>query len=59
MISRDGVRATPLAGPSGEPVKAEGLALDPDRHSHAWIALDPDDPDQPAMLLDVELIGPW
>jgi len=59
VIGRDGVRAAPLAGPDGEAVKAEGLALDPARPGHAWIALDPDDPDQPATLLDVELTGPW
>jgi hypothetical protein len=43
----------------GAPVKAEGLAFDPARPKHAWIALDPDDPEAPAPLLDVELIGPW
>jgi hypothetical protein len=59
VIAADGVRAAPLAGLSGEPVKAEGLALDPDRPGHAWIALDPDDPNQPATLLEVELSGPW
>jgi len=59
VIGRDGVRATPLVGPAGGPVKAEGLALDPDRHGRAWIALDPDDPDQPAVLLDLEFISPW
>lgn len=59
VISKDGVRATTLAGAGGEPVKAEGLALDPERPGHAWVALDPDDPRQPALLLDVELTGPW
>ncbi len=53
------VRAANLAGPSGAPVKAEGIALDPARPGHAWIALDPDDPESPAPLLDVELVGPW
>lgn len=59
VISPDGVRAAPLAGASGEPVKAEGLALDPERPGRAWVALDPDDPDEPATLLEIELSGPW
>jgi hypothetical protein len=53
------VRAASLVDATGAPVKAEGLALDPDRPRHAWIALDPDDPERPATLLDVELTGPW
>lgn len=59
IITRDGVRAAPLTGPAGEPVKAEGLALDPARPGHGWVALDPDDPEKPATLLDIELVGPW
>ncbi len=59
IISRDGVRAAPLVGASGEPVKAEGLALDPAHPGRAWVALDPDDPDEPATLLAIELTGPW
>lgn len=59
VISRDAVRAAPLAGEGGTPVKAEGLALDPTRPGHGWVALDPDDPDEPATLLDIELVGPW
>ena len=53
------VRAAKLAGLDGAPVKAEGIVLDPARPGRAWIALDPDDPDAPARLLDVELLGPW
>ncbi len=53
------VRATHFAGPDGHPVKAEGIALDATRPRRAWIALDPDDPEIPAQLLDVELTGPW
>ncbi|MFN0253413.1 MAG: DUF6929 family protein [Kofleriaceae bacterium] len=52
------VRAASLTH-GGAPVKAEGIAFDPARPKHAWIALDPDDPEAPAPLLDVELIGPW
>ena len=33
--------------------KAEGLAVDPTRPGHAWVVVDPDDPDRPAELLDV------
>jgi hypothetical protein len=40
-------------------VKAEGIALDPARPGRAWVVLDPDDPDRPAELCDVELRGPW
>lgn len=59
VITADAIRAAPLVGPDGAPVKAEGLALDPARPGHGWVALDPDDPDQPASLLDIELVGPW
>ncbi len=59
VIGRDGIRAAPLLGPDGAPVKAEGLALDPAHSGRGWIALDPDDPDQPASLLEIELVGPW
>ena len=34
--------------------KAEGLVID---GSHAWVAVDPDDPNQPAELLEVALEG--
>ncbi len=34
--------------------KAEGLVMD---GSHAWVAIDPDDPNQPAELLTVSLTG--
>ncbi|MDB4961091.1 MAG: hypothetical protein JWP01_1090 [Myxococcales bacterium] len=59
VIDRYSVRAAPVAGASGAPIKAEGIALDRSRPGRAWIALDPDDPDEPAVLLDVELVGPW
>lgn len=59
-VIHDGVvRATTLASPEGKPVKAEGIALDKERLQHAWVALDCDDPEQPALLFDVELVGPW
>ena len=59
VITGGVVRATTLASPEGTPVKAEGIALDPKRARHAWVALDCDDPEQPALLYDVELVGPW
>ena len=59
VISDGVVRAATLASPEGAPVKAEGIALDRARKHHAWVALDCDDPDQPALLFDVELVGPW
>jgi hypothetical protein len=59
LISDGVVRAATLASPDGAPVKAEGIALDRTRPQHAWVALDCDDPDQPALLFDVELVGPW
>ncbi|MBA3455889.1 MAG: hypothetical protein H0T42_22520 [Deltaproteobacteria bacterium] len=59
VITAGSVRAATLASPEGTPVKAEGIALDPKRPTHAWVALDCDDPDQPALLYDVELVGPW
>jgi len=59
VITDEGVRAAPLDAADGRPLKAEGLALDPERPDRAWIALDPDAPDEPAELLEVELTGPW
>lgn len=59
LITRAGVRAATLASPAGAPVKAEGITLDRKRPGHAWVALDCDDPEQPALLFDVELVGPW
>ncbi|CAN5917371.1 hypothetical protein BH11MYX3_BH11MYX3_06380 [soil metagenome] len=59
MITGEAIRAAPLLGVDGAPVKAEGLALDPARPGHGWVALDPDDPDRPASLLEIELVGPW
>jgi hypothetical protein len=59
VIDPHGIRAAPLTAANGAPIKAEGIALDRARPGHAWIALDPDDPDEPAVLLDVELVGPW
>ena len=52
------VRATPFAI-DGKPAKAEGLAFDPKDPRHAWIAIDPDDVDKAAQLVEVELVGPW
>ncbi len=59
VITRDSVRAAPVVGLDGKPVKAEGLALDPARAGWGWVALDPDDPEKPATLLEIELVGPW
>ena len=59
VITRDSVRAAPVVGLDGKPVKAEGLALDPARPGWGWVALDPDDPEKPATLLEIELVGPW
>ncbi len=58
VIEGDRVRACELVV-DGAPLKAEGLAFDPARPNHAWIAIDPDDVDQPARLYEIELVGPW
>jgi hypothetical protein len=58
VIDAAGVRAAPLCH-GDRPLKAEGLALDPRDPRHAWIAIDPDDPDRPAELYEIELLGPW
>lgn len=58
VIEGDRVRACELVV-DGVPLKAEGLAFDPERAGHAWIAIDPDDVDQPARLYEIELVGPW
>lgn len=51
VIDRGGVRTAPIAL-SGKP---EGLAVRDDRH--AWITVDPDDPDVPTTLYEVEITG--
>lgn len=58
VIEPAGVRACELVI-DGAPAKAEGLAFDPANPRHAWIAIDPDDVDEPARLYEVELVGPW
>ncbi len=58
VIQRGQVRAAPLLV-DGMPVKAEGLAFQPDNPGRAWVAIDPDDVDQPARLYELELVGPW
>lgn len=58
VIAKDGVRMAPLAHDHA-PLKAEGLAFDPANPQRAWIAIDPDDVEQPARLYEVELTGPW
>ena len=53
------ITATEVRAASLGAIKAEGIALDPVRPGRAWIVTDPDDPEQPATLLEVELVGPW
>ncbi|MBA3461061.1 MAG: hypothetical protein H0T46_13940 [Deltaproteobacteria bacterium] len=55
VIDARGVRAAPFLV-DGKVVKAEGIAFRGDR---AWVVVDPDDPDQPSTLLEIELVGPW
>lgn len=55
VIDGRGVRAAPLLV-DGKVVKAEGIAFQGDR---AWVVVDPDDPDRPSTLLEIELVGPW
>jgi hypothetical protein len=58
VIQAGVVRAAPLLV-EGMPVKAEGLAFQPEIPGRAWVAIDPDDVDQAARLLELELVGPW
>ena len=58
VIDAAGVRACELVI-DGAPAKAEGIAFDPGNPMHAWIAIDPDDVDEPARLYEIELVGPW
>lgn len=53
------IRCAEVVGLDGAPIKLEGLALDPERPRIAWITIDPDDPEQPARLCEVELVGAW
>jgi len=55
VIDARGVRAAPFLV-DGKAVKAEGIAFEDDR---AWVVVDPDDPDQPSTLLEIDLVGPW
>lgn len=59
VIEGDRVRLVPLVSSDGEPVveKAEGLCAIPGRPGRFWVALDPDDPDRPAELCEVEVAG--
>jgi hypothetical protein len=59
VIIGDTLRAAPLCDPDGRPIKAEGLALAPDRPNHAFIAIDPDDTQAATTIYEVELTGPW
>jgi hypothetical protein len=59
VIHASGVRCAPLSAVDGSPIKAEGIAFDPQRPDHLWVVADPDDTEQPAILFDVELTGPW
>ena len=58
VIDNRGVRAIALSF-EGASLKAEGLAFDPANPRKAWVAIDPDDVDRPAQLLELELVGPW
>lgn len=58
VIQGDEVRAAPLEI-EGMPLKAEGLAFDPNNPRRGWVSIDPDDPEQPAKLYEIELVGPW
>ncbi|HEY4056355.1 MAG TPA: hypothetical protein VGM39_07090 [Kofleriaceae bacterium] len=59
VIEPDGrVRCTPISL-DGKPIKAEGLAIDPRTPDRGWVVIDPDDTEQPATLIDIELVGFW
>jgi hypothetical protein len=58
VIAGGRVREAPLQV-DGAPLKAEGLAFHPDDPTRAWVVIDPDDPDRPTTLYDIELVGPW
>lgn len=57
VIEADSVRCATLVGRDVAPIKAEGLTFT--TRDTAWITVDPDDPDVPAPLYEVELFGPW
>ncbi len=58
VIAGGTVRVCPLVL-DGAAAKAEGLAFDPADPRRAWVAIDPDDVDEPARLYELELVGPW
>jgi len=59
VIDGDRVSTTPLLSSNDEFVmdKAEGIAVDPARPGRLWVTLDPDDPERPADLCEVEVLG--
>lgn len=61
LIETDRARWTHLLDERGQKLKekAEGVALDPGNPSCAWLCIDPDDPDRPSDLCEVELSGSW
>jgi hypothetical protein len=58
VIHGDDVRAAALEI-DGVPLKAEGLAFDPQDPRRGWISIDPDNTEEPAKLYQFELVGPW
>jgi hypothetical protein len=61
LIETDRARWTHLLDERGQKLKekAEGVALDPGNPSCAWLCIDPDDPERPSDLCEVELSGSW
>jgi hypothetical protein len=58
VIAGGEVRATALVLDGPLP-KAEGLLFDPEHRARGWITIDPDDPDVPSSLFEIEITGPW
>jgi len=58
VIAGDQVRATQLCL-DHQLAKAEGLLLDPRRRRHGWITADPDDPETPTPIYEIEITGDW
>lgn len=60
-VLSDSARWTFLEDERGDPLlaKAEGIVMHPNDPGRGYVCLDPDDPDRPTELCEIELSGNW
>jgi hypothetical protein len=61
FLDEEGGRWTLLHDDAGRlfDAKVEGIAFWRDRHDRLWAVVDADDPERPAELCEIELLGNW